>query len=309
METKSSTILDKYEFVQEIGVGSSSLIYLVFDTVNQINRACKILPKNETTHQLFEVEIRALQKAIHPNIVSLIEFCQDDDNYYIFEEFCQGVTLLEFVNDRFQNGEITEVEVKKIMNQLLHTLYFLHKKVNMAHCDIKLENIIVNTKNMRIKLLDFGFATFDDDNDAFFRGSLHYLAPEIFQYEDMELTAIDLDCDKLDVWAAGVVLFALLTYKLPFDSHNAEADFDLMIEKIKDCHYEIPSNVSENAAQLISEMLDPNPSLRISASGALMSKFLENGKISSPWIRTMIKNKKLMMINSLQFRNNVVDMF
>ncbi|OHS96925.1 hypothetical protein TRFO_02047 [Tritrichomonas foetus] len=244
-------------------------------------------------------EVETLKKLNHPNIAYFIDFVEDEANFYLFQEYCDGVTLLDFINSRLENEEeVDENEVKCIMSQILQTLVYLHSH-NIAHRDLKPENIIVLRPNnfgmnqdqpganfsvvkttpnnfdtvsfqyrknaglWKIKIVDFGLSSASGTKTLLstFCGSLHYAAPEVIQQKPYV-------GDRADIWSAGVIMYTLLANKFPFDDENVTN----IIVKIISANYEVP-DVSFSAQKLIRAMLTPDPEERITADEALNSSY------------------------------------
>ena len=265
------SILNKYTFLGEIGVGGSSVIYEVLNNETQERCVCKAMSKSMNADpSMFMNEIEILKKINHPNIVKFIEYYQDDEYFLVFEEYCKGETLLNYINGYIElEQDIDEQESKEIMHQLLSILAYL-QTINITHRDIKPENIIIDASNgkVQIKLIDFGLATDNNVPHNELCGSLYYMAPEL-------LKGKEYIGSKIDIWAAGVVFYILMTGQLPFDS-------DLTAEiprKIASGHYEIPMTVPLQVAKLISRMLDTNQNTRADALSLLSDQYFQKSNI------------------------------
>ena len=218
-------------------------------------------------------EISALKKLSHPNIAKFIDLFEDENHYYLLMELCNGVTLLQLINEKIEsNKKFLQRDVKQIMKQILITLNYLHEN-NVAHRDLKPENIIIDTScpgYMKVKIIDFGISSIKSEGQlsTTICGSLHYIAPEILRNEMYVGT-------KADIWSAGVIFYILLTNKLPFESEN----FEILRTMIISAQYELPidSDIPSEATDLLAKMLNPDPSKRITAKEALLSDYLKFG--------------------------------
>lgn len=115
-----------------------------------------------------------LENISHPNIIKYIETIYSNDSVNIIMEVVENNSLSEYL--RLQpNKKVSESNAKVIMKDLLKGLSYLHFN-NIVHRDLKLENILIS-KDMRIKLIDFGFSTFDNQIHYDFCGTPHYLSP------------------------------------------------------------------------------------------------------------------------------------
>ncbi|OHT09795.1 CAMK family protein kinase [Tritrichomonas foetus] len=206
------TRIGRYAIGNQIGVGGFSRVNIA--TNDQGQQLCvKIISKKRIARpkdiKHTQDEITALSSLSHPNIVKYHSFQTDENNIYIFMEFCQGKSLLKLINER--NGLPDEV-CKVIFKQLLETLNFLHEN-HICHRDIKPENIIVGS-DYKIKLIDFGLCAINsEENSNFllntFCGSLMYSAPEVIRKENY-------NGYQSDIWSAGVTLYAMVAARLPW---------------------------------------------------------------------------------------------
>lgn len=251
---------------------------------------CKIIPKSSITTEnernLFHSEIEAMSTVVHPNIAAFIEFYEDDDNFYIFQEYCKGISLLDYVN---RKDKLSEGEAAKIFIQLMQAINYLHS-MHIAHRDIKLDNIMLvpednpdwlkvsrsccnfashanSDSNLlisrrgnseveyKVKLIDFGLCTLHSDElRGTFCGSPLYAAPEC-------LCSQPYDATKSDIWSAGVVFYIMVTGLFPWDPNNITK----MVHSIVANEYEIPSSVSPQCSRFIRKMMSPDPKQRPSA--------------------------------------------
>ena len=143
----------------------------------------------------------------------IYELLQDDKHFFIVSEYVKSGELYDFVVKR---GSLTETEVRKIIRQVYLSLNYMHK-INIVHRDLKPENILMDSlDDLSVKLTDFGFATFFDDNDLLDEvlGSPIYMPPEIILRQKYD--------SKVDTWSAGVVAYILLSGRPPFTGLNKE---------------------------------------------------------------------------------------
>ena len=272
-----------YEKIKTLGEGGYGEVFLVKHKITGAVRAMKIIKKidNYTENNDEEVlnEINILKKIDHPNIIKIFEFYIDDDNYYLITEYCSGGDLFDFA----KSNKLNEYQVAFIMYQLFSALNYCHK-MKIIHRDLKPENILVskNENNyVRIKIGDFGtsilFKKGDIQKDVI--GSLYYFAPEVIK-ENYNF--------KCDLWSSGVIMYILLTHKIPF---NGEDDEDVINSILyKEYNTKLLSKFSNNTIDLISKLLEREVNQRINSEQALEHKYFEEFK--SKELLNKIKDKK-----------------
>ena len=222
--------LDIQEFIGRGGMGAVyKARHLDLDRVV----AVKILPaeieNEEAFTERFAREARALAKLNHPNIVSVFDFGQINDQYYFLMEFVDGTNLRSVID----SGNIEPHEALDIVRQLCDALEYAHSQ-GVVHRDIKPENILVD-KSGRIKIADFGLAKLLDESvdesltaTRQVMGSLRYMAPE----QTRGTKTVD---HRADIFSLGVVFYELLTGDLPigrFQLPSQKAATDTRLDRI-----------------------------------------------------------------------------
>lgn len=209
---------DRYEIQEVIGVGGMSVVYKAYDRVDDRIVAVKILKdeylQNEEFRTRFKNESQAIAVLSHPNIVKVYDVCFGDDLQYIVMEHVEGITLKEYIK---RQKVLDWKEAVYFVIQILKALQHAHDK-GVIHRDIKPQNILL-LQNTSIKVTDFGIAQFNrganalsGDNAAI--GSVHYVSPEQARGEYTD--------EKSDIYSVGVVLYEMLTGRVPFDAENDE---------------------------------------------------------------------------------------
>lgn len=194
----------------------------------------------------------------HPNIIKLIDVIETSDSIYTVMEYCAGGELFDLVSS---HGRLPEAEAKYFFRQIISAVRHLHS-VGLAHRDLKLENILIDSKKV-VKLADFGLSTSLMDGMILSTscGSPHYAAPELLTKEEL------YDGKAVDMWSCGVVLYATLIGAMPFDSNSTATLFKL----IRKGKYILPKNVnalSIHAVDLIVRLLQVNPVKRLTITEA-----------------------------------------
>ena len=242
MIQKGQKINDRYQIIRSIGEGGMANVYLAYDTILDRNVAVKVLrgdlASDEKFVRRFQREAISSSSLVHPNIVEMYDVGEDNGKYFIVMEYLEGQTLKNLIKKR---GALTLHEVIDIMLQLTDGLMCAHESY-IIHRDIKPQNVVI-LDDGRVKITDFGIAVALNSNELTqtnsVMGSVHYLPPE--QANGNTATI------KSDIYSAGILMFELLTGKLPFKGENAvEIAIKQMKEKIpsvRDFNPEIPQSV------------------------------------------------------------------
>ena len=206
----------RYEIEELIGVGGMANVYKAKDLLENRVVAVKILRDeflgNEELVRRFKNESKAISLLSHPNIVKVFDVSVSDKVQYIAMEYIDGVTLKDYIKERHV---LTWRETLHFVTQTLEALQHAHNK-GIVHRDIKPQNIMVLADGS-IKVMDFGIARFSRGethtatNKAI--GSVHYISPEQAKGDDIDLRA--------DLYSVGVMMYEMLTGKLPFESDSA----------------------------------------------------------------------------------------
>ncbi len=206
----------RYELLELIGVGGMSRVYKA--KCNLLNRyvAVKILKEeyNEDKEFIkrFYIESQAAASLSSPHIVSIYDVGDEENLHYIVMEYVEGVTLKDVIKE---NGVLAWNVALNFSMQILAALECAHKN-GIVHRDIKPHNMIV-TEDGILKVTDFGIARAVNSNetkkiDTDVIGSVHYISPE-------QAKGIMIDA-RCDLYSLGVVMYEMLTGKLPYDGEN-----------------------------------------------------------------------------------------
>jgi serine/threonine protein kinase len=189
----------------QINSGGFGVCHFAEDIKTHQRCCVKIVPQSDEYKSEFEI----LERISHPNIVSLIEVEEFDNFYFIFMELCEGSTLFHLLKIY---APFPEDDAKYIFKQLVSALEHLHLN-GISHVDIKLTNVICS-HDMRIKLIDFGFAS-EMDIQTEYRGNVNYSAPEVLSFTPF-------NGKMADMWSAGVCLFATVAGYFPFYGRDVD---------------------------------------------------------------------------------------
>ena len=226
MLMKGQKINDRYQIIRSIGEGGMANVYLAHDTILDRNVAVKILrgnlAKDEKFIKKFQREANSAATILHPNVVEMYDVGKDDDNYFIVMEYIDGQTLKNLIKKR---GSLTLPEVIDIMIQLTSAIECAHDKY-IIHRDIKPQNILM-LDDGTVKVTDFGIATVTNANELTetnsVMGSVHYLPPESANGSGATI--------RSDIYSLGILMFELLTGKVPFKGDNA---VEVAIKQLKE---------------------------------------------------------------------------
>ena len=206
----------RYEIRDVIGVGGMAVVYKAYDNIDDRIVAVKILKDeylaNEEFRRRFKNESKAIAVLSHRNIVKVYDVSFGDRLQYIVMEYIEGITLKEYIEE---HGVINWNEALFFSIQILRALQHAHDK-GIVHRDVKPQNIML-LENGTIKVTDFGIARFSHSETKTMTekaiGSVHYISPEQAKGE--------LTDEKADIYSVGVVLYEMLTGKLPFEAESA----------------------------------------------------------------------------------------
>ena len=209
-------ISGRYKIVEIIGGGGMANVYLAQDMILDREVAIKILRldfanEDEFIHR-FQREAQSATSLDHPNIVTIYDVGEEDDIYYIVMEFVDGMTLKQYIQ---KYHPLSVEKTLDIMKQISSGISHAHEN-HIIHRDIKPQNILIDHDG-NVKITDFGIATalsatsITQTNSVI--GSVHYLSPEQARG--------GLSTKKSDIYSLGIVLFEMLTGRLPFSGESA----------------------------------------------------------------------------------------
>ncbi len=208
---------NRYEILEQIGTGGMAVVYKAL--CHRLNRyvAVKILKdeyaKDEEFRNRFHEESHAVAMLSHPNIVAVYDVSRSNSVEYIVMELIDGMTLKQYMDRR---GALSQREAIHFTIQILSALSHAHSK-GIIHRDIKPHNIML-LRDGTVRVADFGIARLESSQKTVIReafGSVHYISPE-------QAKGSNIDC-RADIYSTGVVLYEMLTGRLPYEGDTPVA--------------------------------------------------------------------------------------
>ena len=275
-------------YIETIDCGAFGTVLHVFDKKLYKDIAVKVINKvkrNLSYINKIKEEISVLKKLAHPNIVKFYGYVEGNNQLLIKMEYIKYGTLEQWMKNQ---KKIFEEEASTILRNILSAIEYLHSK-RICHRDLKPENIMLSRKNdlNSIKIVDFGLSIQNlnklINND--YCGTYIYMAPELMEKK--------LYFISVDIWSIGILMFMLLNKgKHPFYIKGDKRDE--IANKIKNGKFTFYEEISPLAQNLISKLLEPNPSWRYTASQAKQH----------PWITRNFNETPPKTVNELLIKSN-----
>ncbi|KAJ1964784.1 hypothetical protein GGI12_001190 [Dipsacomyces acuminosporus] len=280
-------LLRSYDFKREIGAGNFAKVWLAIHKPTGSACACKVINKKKHLFssgltKVFEREISIMKQLRHQNIVPLHKLHTDKDRIYIFMECLDGGDLFSYLSE---HGAFTETACRPLFKQICSAVRYLHSN-GVTHRDIKLDNILIKLTPTglisSVKIADFGLARAVGDGDLMrtICGTPSYLAPEIICRSSTSTPY----SKSVDIWALGVVLYALHINSFPFSKLLLAGDAATKsIESYARASRLTDSNtkyicLSEALRDLIKSMLQVDPENRISIDATTLHPWTQTGE-------------------------------
>ena len=239
---------------ETLGKGSFGVVKSAINAQTGEKVAIKILnetkiPYEEKINSLREIEI--MKNLKHPNIIRFYGYISNDKQLYLITEYIKGIELFQYISLK---KKIEESEACIYFQQIISGIEYLHK-MDIVHRDLKPENILIDRYLKEVKIIDFGLSNKYTDKSALLStlcGSPLYAAPEVLLEKGYKPGPVD-------IWSAGVILYFMISGKLPF---NGDSDEELY-KKIIDAKVKNIQGASKEVNDLIKKILNPNPRKRI----------------------------------------------
>lgn len=257
----------RYEIKEIIGVGGMAYVYKAYDTIDDRVVAVKILKDeylaNEKFTRRFKNESKAIAILSHPNIVKVYDVSFGERLQYIVMEYIDGITLKEYID---QQQDIKWKEAVHFTVQILRALQHAHDK-GIVHRDIKPQNIML-LPDGTIKVTDFGIARFSRQDIRATSatdkaiGSVHYISPEQARGEITD--------EKADIYSVGVMLYEMLTGRLPFEADNAVSVAIMQLQSEPKLPREINPSIPEGLEEITIKAMQKDPSKRYQTAAEML---------------------------------------
>lgn len=267
MENMIGRKLDgRYAIQEVIGVGGMAIVYKAYDEIDDRVVAVKVLKEeylsNDDFKRRFKNESKAIAMLSHPNIVKVYDVSLDERLQYIVMEFVDGITLKEYID---QQHILTWKEAVHFTVQILRALQHAHEK-GIIHRDIKPQNIMM-LEDGTIKVADFGIARMANSETRTMTdkaiGSVHYISPE-------QASGSRTD-EKSDIYSLGVMLYEMLTGKLPFESDNAVSVAIMQMQTKPRKPRELNPDIPEGLEDITLRAMQKEPSSRYVSASAMLA--------------------------------------
>ncbi|KAK0522892.1 serine/threonine-protein kinase gin4 [Tilletia horrida] len=249
-----------------IGQGASGRVRYAQHASTGQQAAIKIIPRNALVNSRMslreagakqnklnlgiEREILIMKLIEHPNIIGLWDVYETSTELYLVMEYVAGGELFDHLVAR---GKLSSSEARSYFRQIIYGLDYCHR-FNICHRDLKPENLLLDSTKRGVKIADFGMAALQPSEKMLETscGSPHYASPEIVSGKSYKGSASD-------IWSCGIILFALLCGRLPFDDPNLAE----LLKKVRSGKFHMPEEVEPSAKGLIWRMLEVDPARRI----------------------------------------------
>lgn len=261
----------KVQWKSEVGQGGYAAVYVGIHKATKEELAVKVIQKSMIANpSRLQLEIEFAMRLDHPNIAKLVQTFEDRRYVYVVIELCKGGELFELVQAQ---THLSERHAAIIMQQIFRAVFYMHTE-GICHRDLKPENFLFLLKGPvegnTLKVIDFGIsASFKKKSDTFRTrtGTPYYVAPEVLEHPRYG--------PQCDLWSCGVVMFVLLSGRLPFRGTHDASTFAKVKKGKVSFTGESWTVVSKDAQSLILQLLCKNPAERMTAEQALQDSWVK----------------------------------
>lgn len=298
-------LLNRYKILEKIAEGGMGIVYKAKCTLLNRFVAVKILKpefnNNADFVTRFKREANSIASLSYPTIVSIYDVGSENNINFIVMEYINGKTLKQVIKENVKLDPLTALNITL---KIADALEYAHKN-NIIHRDVKPDNILITTDNI-IKLTDFGIAKISDSvtitNSNKTMGSVHYFSPE-------QAKGKLVDC-RTDLYALGIVMYEMITGKVPYDGDSSIAIAMAHIQEAIVPPKEIITNIPENINKIILKALEKDPINRFQTAKELI-EILKEIRIN-PNLEIDFENKstdatKVMMTDETVLLDDEID--
>lgn len=261
----------RYEIQELLGVGGMAMVYRAHDIIDDREVAIKILKDeylgNADFSRRFKNESKAIAVLSHPNIVKVYDVSFGDMIQYIVMEYIDGISLKEYI--AINNGAVDWRETVHFVTQILRALQHAHEK-GIVHRDVKPQNIML-LEDGTIKVTDFGIARFSNTETRTMTdkaiGSVHYIAPEQAKGEPTD--------SRSDLYSLGVMMYEMLTGKLPFEAENAVSVAIMQLQSDPKPPREINPSIPVGLEEITIKAMQKDPDKRYRSAKQMLADLLK----------------------------------
>ncbi|XP_012968540.1 serine/threonine-protein kinase PLK4 isoform X2 [Mesocricetus auratus] len=263
--TPDTCIIEDFKVGNLLGKGSFAGVYRAESIHTGLEVAIKMIDKKAMYKagmvQRVQNEVKIHCQLKHPSILELYNYFEDNNYVYLVLEMCHNGEMNRYLKNRMK--PFSESEARQFMHQIITGMLYLHSH-GILHRDLTLSNILL-TRNMNIKIADFGLATqlkMPHEKHYTLCGTPNYISPEIATRSAHGLES--------DIWSLGCMFYTLLIGRPPFDTDTVKNT----LNKVVLADYEMPTFLSREAQDLIHQLLRRNPADRLSLSSVLDHPFM-----------------------------------
>jgi serine/threonine-protein kinase len=272
----NQVLAGRYKLLEKVGGGGMADVYRAHDQLLDRAVAVKILhPQFANDDEFiirFKREAQGAAKVSHPNIVNVYDVGCENNTHYIVMEFVRGETLKEKI---LEHKRLSVLDALRVAKEIAKALEHAHRN-NLVHCDIKPHNILV-TERGDIKVTDFGIAraatsttmTYSDN----IVGSVHYFSPEQAKGNPVS--------DKSDIYSLGIVMYEMLTGKLPFEGDTPISVALKQLQEQPQSVREINPDVAPIVEAIVEKAMAKNPEERFGS----ISEMIDDLRAAENYVR------------------------
>ena len=261
-------IIGDYYLKQTIGSGTFSKVKLGINKYSNEKVAIKLLKKSKIIEKddLERIlrEMSIYKEISHENVIEIFNMFETNEYYMIIMKYYEGGELFNYIVD---NDRLSEEESAFFFYQIINGIEYIHSK-GITHRDLKPENLLLD-KEKKLKIIDFGLSNYFNGENLLKTpcGSPCYASPEM-------VSGNKYSGFKIDIWAIGIILYAMLCGYLPFE----DDDNNILFQKILNCKLEYPRFLSKLSIDIINKILVTDPNKRFTIKDIKKHNFYLLGK-------------------------------